>query len=583
MTENAMLKEAIAAIHGGQRNRARDLLTRLLRADQNNPEYWLWMSAVVDTAQEQIFCLQSVVRLDPENSAARNGLTFLGAEPAGEDITPAAPVHRNWVSSVSVSPRSTALETIRGNRMIGGAAIFGLAVVVIAMIVFGMFGAKRRPALALRPTKARDLLSTFTPTPTKIIRNTATPVPPTPTQAFYGPIPLAQRLDATYTPTPFYIATPHPVNEAYRAGTRAMERGDMSAALDYFHQAIRIEPGAADIHYFIGEILLSKGDITGARQSFEKAININPYFGPAYLGRAHALLAADPSADIQSDLDLAILNDPEYPEAYIERALHWLSANNFDAAAQDLDQAATLNPSNPLLYVYRSRIEMHQGAVAAALEDARHALDADITLLPAYLQFGKAALANGLVDEATNALETYTTFSPKDLQGWVTLGRSYITQGRDGTAILTARKALALNDQFSQAYYIHGLASLNLMNLETAVNDLKTANKLEPNSFEINLALGRAFLMSGQNDAANNTFKTSQALAVSDYYKAQFNYWRAITFESLGNQKAANQEWTALVALPDSAVPTEWRKIANERLAPPPTETSTSTPTPESS
>ena len=81
MAENLMLQEAIDAIRQGQRRRARDLLTRLLRADQSNPEYWLWMSSVVDSLKERKYCLEMVLRVDPDNRQARQGLVMMGAVP----------------------------------------------------------------------------------------------------------------------------------------------------------------------------------------------------------------------------------------------------------------------------------------------------------------------------------------------------------------------------------------------------------------------------------------------------------------------------------------------------------------------
>src|SRR5689334_1645167 len=76
---NEMLQEAIKSIKAGQRHRAKDLITRLLRADQANVEYWLWMSAAVETEKEQIFCLQNALKIDPNSIAARRGLVVLGA------------------------------------------------------------------------------------------------------------------------------------------------------------------------------------------------------------------------------------------------------------------------------------------------------------------------------------------------------------------------------------------------------------------------------------------------------------------------------------------------------------------------
>src|SRR5688500_12896516 len=76
---DVMFNEAVQALRAGQRMRARDLLTRLLKADQSNVDYWLWMSAAVDAEKEQVFCLQNALKLDPNSTAARRGLVVLGA------------------------------------------------------------------------------------------------------------------------------------------------------------------------------------------------------------------------------------------------------------------------------------------------------------------------------------------------------------------------------------------------------------------------------------------------------------------------------------------------------------------------
>ena len=63
--ENTILREAVEALRLGDRIRARDLLTRMLKADQNNASYWVWLSAAVDTQKERLYCLQSALRIDP--------------------------------------------------------------------------------------------------------------------------------------------------------------------------------------------------------------------------------------------------------------------------------------------------------------------------------------------------------------------------------------------------------------------------------------------------------------------------------------------------------------------------------------
>jgi hypothetical protein len=46
---DSMLQDAIEALRQDDKARARDILTRLIKANQNNATYWIWMSAAVDT------------------------------------------------------------------------------------------------------------------------------------------------------------------------------------------------------------------------------------------------------------------------------------------------------------------------------------------------------------------------------------------------------------------------------------------------------------------------------------------------------------------------------------------------------
>ena len=99
MADDKMLHEAIEAVANGNRDRARDLLTRLLRANQSNPKYWLWMSSVVESAKERIYCLQKVVHLEPENRAAQLGLLLYGAANPRNGLQPVPVQPRNWQDS----------------------------------------------------------------------------------------------------------------------------------------------------------------------------------------------------------------------------------------------------------------------------------------------------------------------------------------------------------------------------------------------------------------------------------------------------------------------------------------------------
>src|SRR5690242_1239963 len=111
-----MFDEAVQAIRDGQRLRAKDLLTRLIKVDQSKPDYWLWMSAAVDTEKEQVFCLQNVLKLDPNSVPARRGLVVLGALRPEEAGLPAPNVLEDTRVAIATVPPQAGLAGLMGTR-----------------------------------------------------------------------------------------------------------------------------------------------------------------------------------------------------------------------------------------------------------------------------------------------------------------------------------------------------------------------------------------------------------------------------------------------------------------------------------
>ncbi|HEX7976051.1 MAG TPA: tetratricopeptide repeat protein, partial [Anaerolineales bacterium] len=444
MPENIMLQEAIEAVRKGQRGRARDLLTRLLRADQANPEYWLWMSAVVDSLKERVYCLQTVLQLDPNNIAARRGLVVLGAQPP-EIILESRPLaRRQWETPRQAAPGPGGVTGLLANPTGRYLALGGLALVLIGLVLGGTFAfGGGRPA-ALIPSRTYGPPSTFTPTPTLLPR--LNPPSPTPASTFSGPTPLWMGLPATYTPTPLYVSTPHSVSEAFRSGLRAYGGGDWPKALTYFRQASQVEPGAADIQYYIGEAERFMGNAPEAKAAYDQAITINPGFAPSYLGRARARLALNPKEDIANDLQMAVTKDPRFGEAYLDWAAYWLNQGKAEAAINDLSAAEEWLPDSPWVPLYRAQAALLQGRNAAALDYARQANQIDVTLLPAYLTLGQAAIANQEFEAAARALETYVAYVSDNPTAWMVLGQSYLKAGQAEKALAALERALKIDE-----------------------------------------------------------------------------------------------------------------------------------------
>src|SRR5512147_691608 len=162
MADNdALFQEAIEALRAGNKNRARELLTDLLKTDQNNATYWVWMSSTVDTAKERIYCLQTAFKLDPQNAAAKRGLLLHGALSPDETVQP-FPVNRPraWEEKLLLAhekPKPKGWAAVKASPVarLGGFAALGavlIGAVVFAFIQFGTNQNLRAPTITPGPS-----------------------------------------------------------------------------------------------------------------------------------------------------------------------------------------------------------------------------------------------------------------------------------------------------------------------------------------------------------------------------------------------------------------------------------------------
>jgi tetratricopeptide (TPR) repeat protein len=588
--ENTMLKEAIIALRAGDLTRARDLLTRLLKTDQKNPTYWLWLSAAVETQKERIYCLQMVLQADPKNASAKRGLILFGVLPP-DDSVPPFPVNRPRLWEEKLRKPLEVKESARGwsNPITRLFIILGIAVVTIGLFIGGsiIFSKRATPILRRTPTHRPSVTLTFTATSTPVFRS------PTPT--FIGATPLWMFLDSTYTPTARYVMTEHPVTSqsAFQAGLRFLGANDYPNALVLFEQAITMEPDAPDFYYYIGETYRSQGNYHNARDAYQEAINLDATFAPAFLGRARANQGLNPQVDILNDLNEAINLDAHFAEAFIARGAYLVDTNP-PAARTDLETALEISPDSALALLYLAEAQLNLGENTAALESALRANEIDMTLVPAYLTLARAYIVNGQTEKAVSVLQTYTIYNPGDTSAFALLGAAYNAAGEYEAAVAVLNKAIDANRRNAEAYFQRGTAYLNLDNPNLAETDFKAAVAYDPYSFEGHLGLARAYFMQGKpGDAYVQAEQNAVPLALTDDTKVQIYYWEALFLEAIGDplsDQGAKNSWYRLIGLPADLMPESWRNEAYQHLNITPTftptlrltKTPTGTPTPSS-
>jgi len=94
---------------------------------------------------------------------------------------------------------------------------------------------------------------------------------------------------------------------------------------------------------------------------------------------------------------------------------------------------------------------------------------------------------------------------------------------------------------------------------------MRSAAISEPNWFEVHITLAQSLMASGNPDEAFFEVNFSKDLIVNDEELAAVFYWRAIILEALQQEESALIDWSNLLALPEEAMPLEWRLSAEQR------------------
>lgn len=571
MAEERWLREVKKALGRGKYHRAKDIISQQLKTNKYHPEYWLWMSAAVESDRERIYCLKRVMDLDPENPAAKRGLVMMGVLPPRE-IKPVPSPARDWSGELEdLTKREREGRTLLpSGKWLG----YVLAAVILAgLVLSALFFPSTRSLFSPRLTITPH---TWTPTVNTLAaaQGQATPTPS-------DQPPIGRVLEATYTPTPVYVDTPHPGYGSYQTAMDAYRRGDFQAMLTYMSSAME-QLKSPDIVFLVGEAYRHLNRLGEAKAQYEEALRLDPSFAPAYYGRAMVQQRIEPGMDVIDDLNLAIQHDDKFGQAFVQRAKYHLEAGNPSQALSDAQKACQYLPHSHLAHLYRAQAYLALDQPQKAYSDGDIALETDINYVPTYLTMGRIYLALGEPQDGLFMLEKYGAHAAEKPPVFLAaLGEAYYKTGQNlELAQDLLSQGLEKDPSLSEAYLYRGLVALELGRLQDAMKDLGTVLEANPQHFQANISLGKTFYRDRQFRSALEFFNRAEETADGDQEMASVMYWRALTYEEMEMSDAAHRNWQRLVEFTPEAVPEAWMLQASVRLTPSPTPTITDTPLP---
>jgi tetratricopeptide (TPR) repeat protein len=616
MAEDRILEEAIKAIENGQRARARDLLTRLLRQNQADVSYWLYMSAVVDTQKERIYCLENVLKYDPDNETALRGLVMSGGMPYDESVAPVRPLNERKLDAGEVFKDKPEDEDMPGKgrrkkqkvRMVPLMLVGVLAVALIYMGIFGIPFTDTAGLTALN-TPRPTLAPLFTPEPTDTPSPTETPSGPTPTATVVLPTALRVTLEEEFTPTPRYVDTPHPDLEAYIAALQSLDAGNYGQAIGLLVQAqeaLEEDPDAddLDIRYYLALLAMLSGDLEDAKREFSIIIQERPAFIAAYLGRGRtsyemikayglsesAMRSLKSSAS--SDMYRARNLDPDYLEAYLWIADFRLYHGEPQESLPVLEDAVELAPENALVHHYLAETYIGLDEPEMALEEAQLAFEYDPTLVKNYRSLAQALILNDREAEAYGLIQLYMEEdgNEEDPLGLYLYGRAQQAYDLHEQAVANFEAAYEIRkDNYEMSnYWASSLIALG--EYEDALKRLDVPLNRIPYWFEPFQVQAEAYYYLEYYGDAKESLEDGAEYAKTDRQLAKLYYWRGKIYGALGYPNISAENWERLLEIDSDVIPDEWLREARLQTTkepptptpaePTPTRVPTSTPRP---
>lgn len=191
-------------------------------------------------------------------------------------------------------------------------------------------------------------------------------------------------------------------------GSIKQSQKDYAAALEFFSQAIELEPKRAKFHDSHATALRMLGRDNEALASYNKAIELDKNESIFFINRASLYVRLNDTNSALADIDRALQLNKESANAYYTRASIRMNNKEFDKALSDYIEAIRIDPSKAIFYHARGLSFHHQKQFDLAIKDHSQAITLDKNLIIAYADraIGKATLNDfkGAIEDLRSAI-----------------------------------------------------------------------------------------------------------------------------------------------------------------------------------
>lgn len=256
-------------------------------------------------------------------------------------------------------------------------------------------------------------------------------------------------------------------------GITARQEGETTRAIRLIESAVRLSGDSDEALRALSQTLLSRAE----------EIARDPSQGAPGDTVQAAALAVDTARRATTRNDLDSLNWTNAGEVY--EALIGIATNAETFAEDSYAKASERDPMNPVHYVNVGRVRLARGNFEGALDAFRKALEKRADFAPAHFLIAQAHFGRGDTRQAIAEAQTLRLSAPFDVGLAFQLGFIYYQNNEFGEARTEFERAVALNENYSNARYFLGLIYDREGRREEAIEQFERIAALNPGNAEV--------------------------------------------------------------------------------------------------
>lgn len=160
-------------------------------------------------------------------------------------------------------------------------------------------------------------------------------------------------------------------------GAEALQRGEVSAALDWLRKALAIDPELVHGWVNLGVVLRRAGDLSGAEAAYKHALEIDPRMASAYQNLAALLDLQGRSQEAHSFIQVLRKTPSRNPFSYLSLGDISLRSGRLEEAKRYYRRAVSLSRDNAEIYAALGQVAIASGDLRTARKMLRRARKID--------------------------------------------------------------------------------------------------------------------------------------------------------------------------------------------------------------